>query len=44
MKIKKQAAAMGAHIVFIKTYQSNQAHYGTSTAKANISGIAYGYK
>jgi len=44
MKVKKQAAALGAHIVFIKSYQSNQAQYGLNTAKANISGIAYGYK
>jgi hypothetical protein len=43
MKIKKQAAALGAHIVFIKSYQSNQ-NTEISSARASISGIAFGYK
>jgi hypothetical protein len=44
MKMKKHAASMGAHIIFIKSTNSTQAAYGMNTAKANISGVAFGYK
>jgi hypothetical protein len=44
MKMKKHAASMGAHIIFIKSTNSTQAAYGMNTEKANISGVAFGYK
>lgn len=43
-KLKKQAAAIGAHIVLILTTTSKGGTYGISGGtKASVTGVAYGY-
>lgn len=44
MKVKKQAAAMGCHIVFIQVYNTTAPQAFKTEGKVNISGVGYGYK
>jgi hypothetical protein len=43
-QIKREAAYLGAHIVLLQTYNTTDSQPGVSYGKANISGVAYGYK
>jgi hypothetical protein len=43
-QIKREAAKLGAHIVFMQAYNTTDSQPGISFGKANINGIAYGYK
>jgi hypothetical protein len=42
--IKREAAKLGAYIVLLQTYTTNDSQPGLSYGKANINGVAYGYK
>ena len=43
-QIKREAAKLGAHIIFIQTYNTTDSQPGMRYGKSNINGIAYGYK
>lgn len=42
-QIKRAAAKLGAHIVFIQVYFITDSQPGISIGKVNINGVAYGY-
>lgn len=43
-QIKREAAKLGAHIILIQSYNTTDSQPGISYGKANINGVAYGYK